>query len=76
MRSPLPQQGWIINRKIVVRGEKNVDKIRPFQIDEKSLPAKIHGSEKGKIREARRTFISLRGNVRKRIRKGSYAEDD
>jgi len=41
MRSPLPQQGWIINRNIVVRGEKNVDKIRPFQIDEKSLPAKI-----------------------------------
>ena len=43
-----------------------MDKIRPFQIDEKDLPAKIHGSEKGKIREARRTFISLRVNVRKR----------
>jgi hypothetical protein len=48
MRSPLPQQKWIINRKIFVRGEKNVDKIRPFQIDEKSFPEKIHGSKKRK----------------------------
>jgi hypothetical protein len=52
MRSPIAQQKWIINRKIVVRGEKNVDKIRPFQIDGEGIPAKIHGSEKRKLREA------------------------
>jgi len=32
----------------VIRGEKNVDKIRPFQIDERSLPEKIHESKKRK----------------------------
>ena len=43
-----------------------MDKIRPFQIDEKGLPAKINGSKKRKIREARRTFISLKDEDKKR----------
>jgi hypothetical protein len=46
-------------QKIIIRGEKNVDKIRPFQIDEKNSPEKIHGSKKKKIREALHAFISL-----------------
>jgi len=45
-------------QKIIIRGEKNVDKIRPFQIDEKSLP-KRPVDRKKKIREARHAYISL-----------------
>jgi hypothetical protein len=64
MRSPLPQQKWIINRKIVLRGEKNVDKIRPFRIEERSFPAKIQGSKKRKIREAQRRIRTLHVTVK------------
>jgi hypothetical protein len=55
---------------------KNVDKIMAFQIDEKGLPAKIHGSGKRKIRETRHTFISVEDEDKKAQKKGRYAQDD
>jgi hypothetical protein len=46
---------------------KNVDKIRPFQIDEKGLPAKIHGSKKGK--SGRRDALSSPLRMKTKIAK-------
>jgi hypothetical protein len=49
---PYHSRNGLSTGKLLFAERKNVDKIRPFQIDEKGLPAKIHGSEKRKIREA------------------------
>jgi hypothetical protein len=50
MRSPIPQEKWIINRKNGVREEEKCgpDRTGPFQMNASRLPAEMQGSIKGK----------------------------
>jgi hypothetical protein len=58
-----------------VRGEKNVDKIGLFQIDEKCYRVKIEGLKKRKM-GVRPAFIFRKGGGAKCKGRDLYAQDD